>query len=255
MPLYQDNDKDYRSWMAEHKHTGGYVLNIPADSRSATQNLLFHRADCKKLESWLNKPNSNLTGPNVWKLCETDFDQLVQWAKKERPFTEKWPSPLMCRCLRTADKQEPHPSSLVEDLESLISNEGAVKTSRQSLIEARIGQGVFRYNVLALWENRCSVTGSRTLDAIRASHIKPWRVSSDQERLDPQNGLPLVATLDALFDIGLISFMPDGMMRVSSLLGADECTLLGLPGRLQTRKLPSRTAEFLIYHENKFFRP
>ena len=57
--------------------------------------------------------------------------------------------------------------------------------------------------VLKIWGNRCCVTGSTTLDAIRASHIKPWRRSSNQERLDPYNGLPLVATLDALFDAGM----------------------------------------------------
>lgn len=40
----------------------------------------------------------------------------------------------------------------------------------------------------------------------QASHAKPWRTSSDQERLDPHNGLPLIATLGVLFDRGLIGF-------------------------------------------------
>ncbi|WP_245431366.1 HNH endonuclease signature motif containing protein, partial [Rhodoplanes roseus] len=42
------------------------------------------------------------------------------------------------------------------------------------------------------------MTGCEVEDVLRASHIKPWRDASDQERLDPRNGLLLSATLDAL---------------------------------------------------------
>jgi putative restriction endonuclease len=38
---------------------------------------------------------------------------------------------------------------------------------------------------------------------LRASHIKPWSDCSNRERLDPLNGLLLVAHIDALFDNGL----------------------------------------------------
>ncbi|QGQ27026.1 HNH endonuclease [Gimesia benthica] len=75
-------------------------------------------------------------------------------------------------------------------------------TTKEQLILARVGQGQFRKGVLALWNDRCAVTG--TTFAVRASHIKPWRDCSDDERIDPNNGLPLVATLDALFDSYLI---------------------------------------------------
>ncbi|HET9245398.1 MAG TPA: HNH endonuclease signature motif containing protein, partial [Xanthobacteraceae bacterium] len=54
--------------------------------------------------------------------------------------------------------------------------------------------------------------------ALRASHIKPWRESSDRERLDPANGLLLTANLDALFNDGLIAFDDEGQMLVSAQL-------------------------------------
>ena len=128
------------------------------------------------------------------------------------------------------------------------------KTTQKALTDARVGQGEFRKQVLKNWGSQCCVTGSRTLDAIRASHIKPWRESNNKERLDPYNGLPLIATLDALFDEGLITFSPDGKLLVSKKLDANEKKLLGLDGR-RLRRLPdNRTADYLACHRKSVFR-
>ena len=45
-----------------------------------------------------------------------------------------------------------------------------------------------------------------------ASHIKPWAVSDDVERLDPHNGVAACPTHDAAFDSGLITI--NGGLRV-----------------------------------------
>ncbi len=89
-------------------------------------------------------------------------------------------------------------------------------TERQSMINSRIGQGPFRESVLRLWDYQCALTGSTTVSAIRASHIKPWRLSTSAERLDPFNGIPLLATFDALFDRGLITFDKTGKLLIST---------------------------------------
>lgn len=95
---------------------------------------------------------------------------------------------------------------------------------------------------------RCCVTGSQILDAVRASHIKPWSHSTDAERLDPNNGLPLVATLDALFDTGLISFCDDGALISSKRIPTDEQNLLGL-SNLRLRISPNAQVKaYLAYH-------
>ncbi|MBK6898287.1 MAG: HNH endonuclease [bacterium] len=85
--------------------------------------------------------------------------------------------------------------------------------------------------MLRIWNSLCAVSGSSTLDAIRASHIKPWRDSTDHERLDPANGLPLLANYDALFDAGLISFDDNGCMIVSSILNVTEREQLDVIGK------------------------
>lgn len=150
--------------------------------------------------------------------------------------------------------------SSVEDYDSVESDIAAIppdipETVRQALINARKGQGKFRRDLLDIWGSRCAVTGSATNAAIRASHIKPWKDSTNEERLDPRNGLPLIATLDALFDKGLITFNSDAKMCVSSKLSKSEQELLGLSSLRLTKKLHPKTQEFLSFHFKNRFQP
>ncbi|MGE3755815.1 MAG: HNH endonuclease [Planctomycetota bacterium] len=138
-------------------------------------------------------------------------------------------------------------ADLAEDLVALARVDGDV-TSREALVLARVGQGAFRTAVLAAWDGRCAVTGATTEAAIRASHIKPWRDSTDAERLDPANGLPLVATLDALFDARLISFSADGSAVVSDQLDRKDRRRLGLGGIRLSRPPSEATARYLEHH-------
>jgi len=140
------------------------------------------------------------------------------------------------------------------DVDELLHSKVPV-TQRKALIAARLGQGAFRAGVLRSWDYRCAVTGVAVSAAIRASHIKPWRASSNADRLNPQNGLPLVATLDALFDAGLISFDQNGRMLVSSEITASGRKQLGLRSA-SLREAPSKpTAAFLLYHREECFQP
>src|SRR5262249_27917916 len=80
-------------------------------------------------------------------------------------------------------------------------------TFREQIVRSRRGQGVFRSNVL-LHETACRVTHVDEPRHLKASHIKPWRVSTDSERLDGANGLLLSPHVDHLFDEGYITFSP-----------------------------------------------
>jgi hypothetical protein len=143
-------------------------------------------------------------------------------------------------------------SSVVPDLKAILAKRGDT-TTKEVLANTRVGQGAFRAQVLQLWGSQCCVTGSTTLDAIRASHIKPWRDSNDNERLDPNNGLPLIATLDALFDPGLITFAADGKLLISKQLHSNERTLLGLTRRQLVQQPNDATAGYLAYHRDSIF--
>jgi hypothetical protein len=150
-------------------------------------------------------------------------------------------------------EREAGQDTLADDIEAIVKS-SVDSTTKKSLVNARIGQGLFRQEVLRRWGNRCSVTRSVTLDAIRASHIKRWCESSNEERLDPENGLPLVASLDALFDKGLVSFDSAGKLIISSQLNANERQLFGLNKCSLTRTPTVKTAEYLAFHREKVFR-
>jgi hypothetical protein len=125
------------------------------------------------------------------------------------------------------------------------------ETMKQALIDARCGQGHFRNQLMMQWDYSCAVTGCNQMEVLRASHIKPWRESSNEERLNSRNGLMLSANLDALFDRGLISFQKSGDMLISGQVTQEARKLLGLPAKL--RRKPNLEEEFLHFHRTRVF--
>ena len=94
----------------------------------------------------------------------------------------------------------PEIAEIQRDIAEIEGDQNIPYTDRLALVKARVGQGLFRDKLLNRWENKCAVTGSTVLQILRASHMKPWRESTNFERLDPANGLLLTANFDALFD-------------------------------------------------------
>ena len=124
-------------------------------------------------------------------------------------------------------------------------------TKKKQLIMARRGQGLFRKALDQIWEGKCAVTGVSARQALRASHIKPWKQASNKQRLDGHNGLLLVATIDALFDKGLISFADDGCMHLSPMISNNDKKILRLTAAT-LRSRPSRQqAQYLREHRRQ----
>ena len=67
---------------------------------------------------------------------------------------------------------------------------------------------------------------------LKASHIKPWNISDDYERLDEYNGLLLTPNLDAAFDSGLISFDKDGVILISKKPRDEQKATLGIEEKM-----------------------
>lgn len=142
--------------------------------------------------------------------------------------------------------------STISDIEKVKSDKTISKTTARSLIDARIGQGKYGWNVREVWKHQCAVTGSITKQALEASHIKRWADSNNKERLDPNNGLLLTANMHKLFDAGLISFADSGKMLVSSKLPHLEQTIFGIIGQKLSQKPSAKTAKYLSHHRRKF---
>jgi hypothetical protein len=145
------------------------------------------------------------------------------------------------KSLCASDRQD-----IPEDV-SRIENDVPNETTRKALVDARLGQGAFRDALIQLWGGCCAVTGCAITEILRASHVNPWRESTNKERLDAQNGLLLGAHLDALFDAGLIGFDGGGSMLISERVSRGDRLQLRLGGRLRTT--PSDGLKrYLAYH-------
>lgn len=138
-----------------------------------------------------------------------------------------------------------------DEIKKIRNDHNLTRTQRETLIQARLGQGKFREELLRLWK-RCPVTGSEALEVLRASHIKPWKDSTNRERLDPFNGFLLTPNLDALFDRMLISFDASGRILISKALARREQRLMGLSRRLRI-PLRQKHRSYLRYHRERFY--
>ena len=127
--------------------------------------------------------------------------------------------------------------------------------TRLALVNARIGQGGYRERMLNLWGRCCAVTGCELESVLVASHAKPFKDSNLLECLDEYNGLPLVASLDRLFEHGMIAFADDGSLLLSELLSPEARGQLGLTGRASLRSLlqPGHRPYLRWHREHKFF--
>ena len=99
-------------------------------------------------------------------------------------------------------------------------------TERKGLVTSRVGQGKYRRDLIEKFEGKCAVTKTSSVEILIASHIVPWRSSTDSERLDKENGILLSPLYDALFDKHLISFQDDGKIIISKGIIDNELLML-----------------------------
>jgi hypothetical protein len=125
-------------------------------------------------------------------------------------------------------------------------------TTRQTIVDARRGQGLFRARALQYWGGRCSVTRCANAPLLVASHIKPWATSNAAERLDGFNGLLLTPNLDKLFDRYLISFADDGRMLIADSLSVSDRVAFGLSAVMRIERLHERHQAYLKLHRALF---
>lgn len=142
------------------------------------------------------------------------------------------------------------PDLIHEDLDEIRKDKTLGTTEKKRLTMARIGQGDFRRRVLGYWRH-CPVTGCGLQCLLRASHIKPWRDSTNSERLDPWNGLLLAPQIDAAFDKGLISFDSHGNLLLSRNFPRSEARKLGIHTRLRI-SISTKHDRYLRFHRERF---
>jgi putative restriction endonuclease len=137
------------------------------------------------------------------------------------------------------------------EMERIRADEHVSETMREAVILARRGQGRFKDRVMMI-EHYCRITGVDRIEHLRASHCKPWRESSNEERLDGENGLLLTPTIDHLFDRGFIGFEDSGDLIVSPVAHLESLARMGLDPQ-RTRNVGTFTEgqrRYLEYHRD-----
>lgn len=128
------------------------------------------------------------------------------------------------------------------------------ETEREAIVTARVGQGIFRESLMKKYDGRCIVTGVDDKRILIASHIRPWAVSTNEQRLSAENGLLLSPLYDKLFDVGLITFSEDGEIICSKTLENRNVDLLKIDrNRKYDLKSSAAFIDNLRYHQNSVF--
>ena len=125
------------------------------------------------------------------------------------------------------------------------------ETDREAIIRARCGQGLFKQRVMRI-ERKCRITGVENLTHLIASHCKPWRDASNEERLDGENGLLLTPSVDHLFDRGFIGFENSGELIISPIAHTPSLQRMGIETRHRVNVGPFTEGQkhFLEFHRN-----
>ena len=119
-------------------------------------------------------------------------------------------------------------------------------------VVTRIGQEKFKKKLLSQ-THECAICGLDAPEMLIASHIKPWKDSNSQERLDCNNGLLLCPNHDKLFDEGYISFDKDGHIVISDFVSKEmkEKMYISKDSTIQVRE---GMGDYLVWHKEHYFK-
>jgi hypothetical protein len=122
-------------------------------------------------------------------------------------------------------------------------------TERETIIRARRGQGLFKDRVMQI-EEHCRITKVSNPVHLVASHCKPWRDSSNHERLNGENGLLLTPSIDHLFDRGFIGFENNGTLIISPVAHRPSLERMGIDtnGVVNVGGFTAGQRDFLAFH-------
>ena len=120
---------------------------------------------------------------------------------------------------------------------------------------AREGQGKYREAMLRECPF-CPITMINEESLLIASHIKPWAVSDDKEKIDPKNGFILSPLFDKLFDRGFITFSEDRRVSISDWLSRQDKGRIGIKENQLFQFLPidKEREKYLAYHRENVFK-
>lgn len=237
---------DFQNWMSEHRELS------PATIEKYTRSINSISKDMIQI---------NLIDKNLTDMSLVELDLAIALIIRNEAFIAKnkkgnhmYSNGLkqfryfILDCVDASDKKE------LEIVKSIEEDTTIKATEKQAIVKSRIGQGEFRKQLINKYAGKCVVTGIDLTKLLVASHIKPWSVSDNKERISSENGLLLSANYDKLFDSGLITFKNDGTIITSSFINSNNKSLLGLTDdiKVDLKSTPEMLSN-LEYHRDVLF--
>lgn len=237
--------KDFEQWMAANSALSQNSIYKYARGLNTVSNDMLQ-------EGVITKPLTEMS-PSELDLAITLILNTPSFIAKNSRGNNMYSNALkQFRCFigNTGKREE----AVLEDIKQIESDSSLKKTEREILTKARIGQGQFRDMLMEKYSGKCVITGLAIPEVLIASHIKPWAVSDNSDRVSVDNGLLLSATFDRLFDNGLISFKDDGEILISGFVKQESRSLLGIQPQKRFH-IMARAAmvENLEYHRDVVF--
>ncbi|MDN7246993.1 HNH endonuclease [Planococcus shenhongbingii] len=126
----------------------------------------------------------------------------------------------------------------------------------ETILEAKTkmqrGEQQFRKRLTPLWNKLCPLCGMDLEPVLKASYAKPWKDSSDPERLDPYNGVLLCSNHDSMYSYGLITINANGKLQISATIPEEKYSDYGLSARLRIPVYPENSGYFKWHKKNIF---
>lgn len=131
---------------------------------------------------------------------------------------------------------------------------GNASAIQSSVVSVRTFSETMDEQIVAVHGTACLVSGIDIAGISATCRIKPLDVCRESEAIDLHNALVLESRLATLFARGLISFADDGLVKVSSRLGAKDAERLGLRSGARLSVTPTSTMKsYLAYHRANVF--
>lgn len=190
----------------------------------------------------------------TWEVLYNDIEKYYPDAKKSTEWKAGLRGVLYRELNKKFKKIDKSVYALIDyDEKQLVADSDKfIVTEKEVLSTVRTQQAKFRNDLLKALKI-CPITLVSDKRLLVASHIKPWCLSNDSEKLDINNGFILTPLFDKLFDSGLITFTSQKKMFISSSLSNATVKRLNLRQDYYEH-LPTEGRErYLEFHNDKIF--
>lgn len=139
---------------------------------------------------------------------------------------------------------------ITKDLKDIIP---VITESEASLKRSiRIGHDLYTSNLTPLWHGECAICQINIPSMLQASHSKPWRESTDEERIDGYNGILLCQNHAVLYKKGYITFDGTGKIILSSHINEEEYEKLSISPKTKISRLEENKSYFRWHRKHLF---